>query len=70
MSSRTDLHVQRGTWNDQIYRDISLQQRVCLFWGAKGGDFIQMSSPVALGNMFIPFMFRFSFVHVLFIFVY
>ncbi|GFX98353.1 transposable element Tcb1 transposase [Trichonephila clavipes] len=40
--SRTDLHVQSVTMTDHIYRDVILEQRVRLFRGAKGAEFLFM----------------------------
>ncbi|KFM74705.1 Transposable element Tcb1 transposase, partial [Stegodyphus mimosarum] len=42
LGSRTDLHVQIGTMTSQIYRDVILEQLVCLFRGAMGAQFVLM----------------------------
>ncbi|GFX83543.1 DDE_3 domain-containing protein [Trichonephila clavipes] len=40
--SRTDLHVQSVTMTGHIYRDVILEQHVCLFRGAMGAEFLFM----------------------------
>ncbi|GFT58332.1 transposable element Tcb1 transposase [Trichonephila clavipes] len=42
LGSRTDLHVQSVTMTDHIYRDVILEQHVCLFRGAMGAEFLFM----------------------------
>ncbi|GFY24245.1 transposable element Tcb1 transposase [Trichonephila clavipes] len=42
LSSRIDLHVQSVTMTDHIYRDVILEQYVCLFRGAMGAEFLFM----------------------------
>ncbi|GFX48171.1 transposable element Tcb1 transposase [Trichonephila clavipes] len=42
LSSRTDLHVQSVTLTGHIYRDVILEQRVRLFRGAMGAEFLFM----------------------------
>ncbi|GFV64966.1 transposable element Tcb1 transposase [Trichonephila clavipes] len=42
LGSRTDLHVQSVTMTGRIYRDVILEQRVRLFWGAMGAEFLFM----------------------------
>ncbi|GFS92787.1 transposable element Tcb1 transposase [Trichonephila clavipes] len=44
--SRTDLHVQSVTMTDHIYLDVILEQRVCLFRGAMGVEFLFMDDNV------------------------
>ncbi|GFU47983.1 transposable element Tcb1 transposase [Trichonephila clavipes] len=39
---RTDLHVQSVTMAGHIYRDVILEQHVCLFRGAMGAEFLFM----------------------------
>ncbi|GFY36606.1 transposable element Tcb1 transposase [Trichonephila clavipes] len=40
LGSRTDLHVQSVTMTGHIYRDVSLEQHVRLFWGTMGAEFL------------------------------
>ncbi|GFY10925.1 transposable element Tcb1 transposase [Trichonephila clavipes] len=40
LDSRIDLHAQIGTMADQIYRDVILEQHVCLFWGTMSTEFV------------------------------
>ncbi|GBM23187.1 Transposable element Tcb1 transposase [Araneus ventricosus] len=42
LGSRTDLHVQSVTMTGHIYRDVILEQHVCLFLGAMGAEFLLM----------------------------
>ncbi|GFT22907.1 transposable element Tcb1 transposase [Trichonephila clavipes] len=42
LGSRTDLHVQRVTMTDHIYRDVILEQHARLFRGAMGAEFLFM----------------------------
>ncbi|GFX00104.1 transposable element Tcb1 transposase [Trichonephila clavipes] len=42
LDSRTDLHVQSVTMTGHIYRDVILEQHVCLFRGAIGAEFLFM----------------------------
>ncbi|GFU95281.1 transposable element Tcb2 transposase [Trichonephila clavipes] len=40
--SRTDLHAQSVTMTGHIYRYVILEQRVRLFWGTMGAEFLFM----------------------------
>ncbi|GFY16677.1 HTH_Tnp_Tc3_2 domain-containing protein [Trichonephila clavipes] len=42
LGSRTDLHVQSVTMTGHIYRDVILEQHVCLFRGVMGAEFLFM----------------------------
>ncbi|GFT16749.1 transposable element Tcb1 transposase [Trichonephila clavipes] len=42
LGSRTDLHVQSVTMTSHIYRDVILEQHVCLFRGAICAEFLFM----------------------------
>ncbi|KFM68896.1 Transposable element Tcb1 transposase, partial [Stegodyphus mimosarum] len=42
LGSRTAPHVQIGTMTSQIYRDVILEQHVCLFRGTMGTQFVFM----------------------------
>ncbi|GFY08421.1 transposable element Tcb2 transposase [Trichonephila clavipes] len=42
LGSRSDLHVQSVTMTGHIYRDVILEQHVCLFRGAMGAEFLFM----------------------------
>ncbi|GFY19387.1 nibrin [Trichonephila clavipes] len=42
LGSRTDPHVQSVTMKGHIYRDVILEQHVCLFRGAMGAEFLFM----------------------------
>ncbi|GFT56482.1 transposable element Tcb1 transposase [Trichonephila clavipes] len=42
LGSRTDQHVQSVTMTGDIYRDVILEQHVCLFLGAMGAEFLFM----------------------------
>ncbi|GFW34052.1 transposable element Tc3 transposase [Trichonephila clavipes] len=42
LGSRTDLHVQSVTMTGQIYRDVILEQNLCLFRDAMGAEFLFM----------------------------
>ncbi|GFX60931.1 transposable element Tcb1 transposase [Trichonephila clavipes] len=42
LSSRTELHVQSVKMTGHIYRDIFLEQHVCLFRNAMGAEFLFM----------------------------
>ncbi|GFV86485.1 transposable element Tcb2 transposase [Trichonephila clavipes] len=42
LGSRTDLHVQSVRITGHIYRDVILEQHVCLFRGAMGAEFLFM----------------------------
>ncbi|GFV65884.1 DDE_3 domain-containing protein [Trichonephila clavipes] len=42
LGSRTDLHAQSVTMTGLIYRDVILEQHVCLFRGAMGAEFLFM----------------------------
>ncbi|GFW76723.1 transposable element Tc3 transposase [Trichonephila clavipes] len=42
LGSKTDLHVQSVTMTGHIYRDVILEQRVRLFRGAMGAEFLFM----------------------------
>ncbi|GFV71998.1 transposable element Tc3 transposase [Trichonephila clavipes] len=42
LGSRTDLHVQSVTMTDHIYRDVILEQHVCLFRGAMGAEVLSI----------------------------
>ncbi|GFV98263.1 DDE_3 domain-containing protein [Trichonephila clavipes] len=42
LGSRTDLHDQSVTMTDHIYRDVILEQHVCLFRGAMGDEILFM----------------------------
>ncbi|GFX01468.1 transposable element Tcb1 transposase [Trichonephila clavipes] len=42
LGSRTDQHVQSVTMTGHIYRDVILEQHVCLFRGAMGAEFLFM----------------------------
>ncbi|GFT01747.1 transposable element Tcb1 transposase [Trichonephila clavipes] len=46
LGSRTDLHVQNVTMTGHIYRDVILEQHVCLFRGAMGAEFLFMEDNV------------------------
>ncbi|GFT57413.1 transposable element Tcb1 transposase [Trichonephila clavipes] len=46
LGSRTDLHVQSVTITGHIYRDVILEQHVCLFRGAMGAEFLFMDDNV------------------------
>ncbi|GFU63454.1 transposable element Tcb1 transposase [Trichonephila clavipes] len=46
LGSRTDLHVQSVTMTCQIYRDVILEQHVCLFRGAMGAEFLFMDGKI------------------------
>lgn len=43
LGSRKDLYVQIGITTGQIYREIILQQHLCLFWGAMVAKFVFMN---------------------------
>ncbi|GFU86851.1 transposable element Tcb2 transposase [Trichonephila clavipes] len=40
LGPRTDLHVQSVTMTGYIYRDVILEQHVCLFRGVMGAEFM------------------------------
>ncbi|GFT69467.1 transposable element Tcb1 transposase [Trichonephila clavipes] len=42
LGTRTDLHLQRVTMTDRIYRDVILEQHVRLFRGTMGAEFLFM----------------------------
>ncbi|GFV48928.1 uncharacterized protein TNCV_1343371 [Trichonephila clavipes] len=42
LGSRTDLNLQSVTMTDHIYRDVILEQHVCLFWGVMCAEFLFM----------------------------
>ncbi|GFY02899.1 transposable element Tcb2 transposase [Trichonephila clavipes] len=42
LGSRTDLHVQSVTMTGHIYRQVILEQHVCLFLGAMGAEYLFM----------------------------
>ncbi|GFX80778.1 transposable element Tcb1 transposase [Trichonephila clavipes] len=44
LASRTELHVQSVTMTGHIYRDVILEQHVCLFRGALGAEFLFMDN--------------------------
>ncbi|GFW47713.1 uncharacterized protein TNCV_2829031 [Trichonephila clavipes] len=63
--SRTDLHVQSVTMTGHIYRDVILEQHVCLFRGAMGAEFLSMDdnarphrAKIAFNRRISPVCFR------------
>ncbi|GFU64779.1 transposable element Tcb2 transposase [Trichonephila clavipes] len=46
LGSRTDLHVQSVMMTGHIFRDVILEQHVCLFGGTMGAEFLFMTDNV------------------------